>query len=242
MDTLPNLPVDMEGKPIDQQMLLIRDYDLFSCITDQEYEDLKLEHHFIVAPKDEYIYFESHHLSRLFFLKKGFIKIGHINENGEEVVREIIRKGEVFGQITLERNNLMGEFAKAYRSEVSLCSWQIDEFEKLLRTKPEMAIQFSKKVGNKLRQTGNRLTNLLRKDVRERLVHFLADLMVELGHEPGEKGFSGDNFLTHQDIARLIGASRQTVTTLLGEMSEAGILTMTRSRLECSDVKRLLNS
>jgi len=231
----------MSGKTIDERMLLIRNYDLFSLMTDQEYEDLKLDHHFIVAPKDSYIYFESHLLNRLFFLKKGFIKIGHINENGEEVVREIIRKGEVFGQITLERNNLMGEFAKAYRSEVSLCSWQIDDFERLLRTKPEMAIRFGKMVGNKLRHTGNRLTNLLRKDVRERLVHFLSDLITELGHTPEARGFSGENFLTHQDIARLIGASRQTVTTLLGELSEQGIIHVTRTRLECPDVKKLLN-
>lgn len=232
----------MEEQSMDQRMILIRNFDLFACISDQEYEDLNLEHHFITAPKDSYIYFEPSHLNKLFFLKKGFIKLGRINDDGEEEVREIIRRGEVFGQITLERDNGMGEFAKAHRADVSLCAFRIEDFEALLRTKPEMAILFSKKVGRQLHQTGNRIANLLRKDVRERLIHFIGDLMTQMGRKPEENSFSGENFLTHAEIARLIGASRQTVTTLLGELSDAGLLTLTRSRLECPNVKKLFNS
>ena len=232
----------MEAQSLDQRMILIRNFDLFSCISDQEYEDLNLEHHFITAPKDSYIYFEPDQLNKLFFLKKGYIKIGRINDQGEEEVREIIRRGEVFGQITLEKGNPMGEFAKAHRANVSLCAFRIDDFEALLRTKPEMAILFSKKVGRQLHQTGNRIANLLRKDVRERLVHFLGDLMVQMGLKPGDRAFSGENFLTHEDIARLIGASRQTVTTLLGELASEGLVEVTRTRLECPDVKKMLNA
>jgi CRP/FNR family transcriptional regulator, cyclic AMP receptor protein len=230
----------MDSQSLDQRMLLIRNFDLFSCITDQEYDELRLEHHFITAPRDEYIYFEPGHLNRLFFLKKGYIKLGRINDQGEEEVREIIRKGEVFGQITLERNNPLGEFAKAHRADVSLCSFRIEDFEDLLRRKPEMAILFSKKVGRQLHQTGNRISNLLRKDVRERLVHFLSDLMNQMGLKAGDNQFSGENFLTHEDVARLIGASRQTVTTLLGELADQGLFMFSRSRLECTDVKKLL--
>ena len=93
-----------------------------------------------------------------------------------------------------------------------------------------------------MHQTGNRIANLLRKDVRERLVHFIGDLMTQMGMKPGDNSFSGENFLTHEDIARLIGASRQTVTTLLGELSNEGLLTVTRTGLECPDVKKLLNT
>ena len=117
----------------DQKFLLIRNYDLFSHITDEEYEELNLDHHFIEAPKGEYIYFDSKFHNKLYFLKGGTIKIGYIDDEGKEVVKEIIREGEVFGQFTLERDNLNGEFAQAYKGDVSLCAFNIEDFEKQRR-------------------------------------------------------------------------------------------------------------
>ena len=116
---------------VDQNLLLIRNYDLWAHISEEEYEALNLVHNFIEANKNQFIYFDSHFHNKLYFLKEGFIKIGYIDETGREIVKEIIQKGEVFGQITLERNNLQGEFAKAYKAKVSLCAFNIEDFEKI---------------------------------------------------------------------------------------------------------------
>jgi CRP/FNR family transcriptional regulator, cyclic AMP receptor protein len=65
---------------IEDKMLLIRNYDLWSYLTDEEYEELGLVHNFIEARKGDFIYFDSHLLHKLFFIKEGFIRIGYINE------------------------------------------------------------------------------------------------------------------------------------------------------------------
>jgi len=226
----------------DQKFLLIRNYDLFSHISDEEYEELNLVHHFIEAAKGEYVYFDSAWNNKLYFLKGGTIKIGHIDEEGKEVIKEILREGEVFGQFSLERNNLNGEFAQAYKSDVSLCAFNIDDFEKLLRKKPEIAFHFSKQVGQKLHKFQNRLVNLLNKDVKTRLVNFLMMLAKEEGDSENGDAYSIQNFLTHEDIAQLIGSSRQTVTTMLNELETSGHVSVSRQLIKVPSVKNLQKS
>lgn len=223
----------------DQKFLLIRNYDLWAYISDEEYEELNLVHHFIETPKGEYIYFDSHNHNKLYFLKGGTIKIGHIDNEGREVIKEIIREGEVFGQFTLERNNLNGEFAQAYKADVSLCAFNIEDFEQLLKKKPEIAFHFSKQVGQKLHKLQNRLLNLLNKDVRTRLINFLIMLAQEEGETTDGDSYLIGNFLTHEDIAQLIASSRQTITTMLNEMETDGLVTVTRQQIKVPSVKSL---
>ncbi|MEQ1798543.1 MAG: Crp/Fnr family transcriptional regulator [Lacibacter sp.] len=226
----------------DQKFLLIRNYDLFSHISDEEYEELNLVHHFIEAAKGEYVYFDSAWNNKLYFLKGGTIKIGYIDDEGKEVIKEILREGEVFGQFSLERNNLNGEFAQAYKSDVSLCAFNIDDFEKLLRKKPEIAFHFSKQVGQKLHKFQNRLVNLLNKDVKTRLVNFLLMLAKEEGDTEDGDAYKIHNFLTHEDIAQLIGSSRQTVTTMLNELETSGLVSVSRQSIKVPSVKNLQKS
>ena len=222
---------------VDQNLLLIRNYDLWAHISEEEYEALNLVHNFIEANKNQFIYFDSHFHNKLYFLKEGFIKIGYIDETGREIVKEIIQKGEVFGQITLERNNLQGEFAKAYKANVSLCAFNIEDFEKICEKKPVIALRYSKLIGNQLKKVENRLVNLLHTDVRTRLINFI--LLLANNSTITNNSAAFPIFLTHEDIAQLIGSSRQTVTTSLNELEAAGLLHTTKGNMHLPDVKTL---
>jgi CRP/FNR family transcriptional regulator, cyclic AMP receptor protein len=220
-------------------MLLIRNYDLWCNLTDEEYKDLRVEHHVIDVPKGEYIYFEAYNLNKIYFVKEGTIKIGYIDPEGNEKVKEIIQQGELFGQFSLEKSNLHGEFAQAYRNDVSICAFTIDDFERLLKNRPDLALRYSKQVGAKLRNIENRLINLLNKDVRTRLIHFLWQLVEQNLGENTAEGFCMPNYLTHEDIAGLIGSSRQTVTTLINGLEGEGILSYNRQEICFMNVKKL---
>lgn len=225
--------------PDEEKFMLLRNYDLWCNLSDEEYDELNLVHHFIEAKKGDYIYFDSHHLNKLYFVKGGYIKIGYIDDEGNEIIKEIIKEGEIFGQFSLERNNLNGEFAKAYKGNVSLCAFSIDDFEKLLKKKPDLAIKYSKQVGQKLRRAEFRLLNMLNKDVRSRLLAFFYNLAIADGYN-GENGtYSINNFLTHEDIAKLIGSARQTVTTLINQLEDEGLISINRKKITLPDAKKL---
>ena len=223
----------------DDKWLLIRNYDLWSHLSDEEYEELNLVHNFIEAPKGGYIYFEAFHHNKLYFIKDGHIRIGYIDEEGNEVIKEIIQKGEIFGQITLERNNMNGEFAQAYKADVSLCAFTIEDFQQLLKKKPELAFKYTKQIGSKLRTFESRLVNLLNKDVRTRLINFFGQLATQNLGEDSPDGFCIPNHLTHEDIAHLIGSSRQTVTTLINKLAAEGLILFNRLQICFPDVKKI---
>ncbi|PWT77727.1 MAG: Crp/Fnr family transcriptional regulator [Bacteroidetes bacterium] len=224
---------------VDDKMLLIRNYDLWCHLSDAEYDDLHIEHHFMEVPKGEYIYFEAYNHNKIYFVKDGYIKIGYIDNEGHERVKEIIQKGELFGQFTLEKSSLNGEFAQAYKQNVSICAFNIDDFEKLLKRRPDLALKYSKQVGAKLRNIENRLVNLLNKDVKTRLIHFLWQLVEQKIGENTAEGFCIPNYLTHEDIANLIGSSRQTVTTMINELETEEILSYNRQQICFLNVKKL---
>ena len=219
----------------DSTLLLLRGFDVFEHITDEEYEELDLVHNFLEAASGEYIYFPHQNRNKLYFTKDGFIKLGYIDEDGNEVIKEIIQKGEVFGQLTLEKNNEQDEFAQAYKSNVSLCAFTMEDFLRLLQRKPQMAIAFSFHLGNKLRKVENRLLNILNKDVKSRLIQLLLQLAADNNSIADNRGVI-DKFLTHEDIAKLIGSSRQTVTTTINQFEKQELITVTKKHISINDV------
>jgi CRP/FNR family transcriptional regulator len=221
------------------ELLLIRRHDFLKQITDQEYESLNILHNFKTAKRNEFIYIESACNRNLFFVKEGFVKIGYHDNRGAEVIKEIIGPGDIFGQITLEPKTAEGEFALAYKADVSLCMFRPAEFSALLEKKPQLAIRYSQQVGSKLGRLENRMVNLLQRDVRSRLLYFLHSLQQQFPSYLTGNHFEMPTYLTHDDIARLIASSRQTVTTLLTEFELEKLVYITRSAIKIPDVKVL---
>ena len=224
-----------ETKSCDTTLLLIRGFDIFEHITDEEYVELDLVHNFLEAANGEYIYFPFQNHNKLYFAKEGFIKLGYIDNEGNEIIKEIIQKGEVFGQLTLEKNNDRDEFARAYKSNVSLCAFTMEDFLRLLQKKPDMAIAFSFHLGKKLRKVENRLLNILNKDVKSRLGQLLMQLAAD-NNSIIDNTAVIDRFLTHDDISKLIGSSRQTVTTTLNQFEKDKLITITKKHIHLNDI------
>ena len=217
-------------------LLLIRGFDLFAQLTEEEYEELHVIHNFIEAGKGEYIYFPSRNSNKLYFAKEGYIKIGYIDEQGNECIKEVIQKGEIFGHLTLEKNNSLDEFAKVYKADVSLCAFNVEDFYSLLQKKPLMALAFSNQLGKKVRKIETRLINLLNKNVQSRLINLLIQLIPE---KETANSVALERFLTHEDIANLIGSSRQTVTTTLSDLESQGLITITKQHIRIPDINML---
>jgi CRP/FNR family transcriptional regulator len=223
---------------IDEQLLIVRRNDFLALLTDDDYESLNVVHNIVMADKSDYIYFDAQDFDKLYFVKEGHVKIGNVDDEGNEIVKEILSPGDIFGQFSLEKNNMQGEFAQAYKDKVALCSFTISDFTKLLTARPDLAVHFSRKIGQKVKKVDYRLINLLQKDARTRLLYFFWSLTQQQDHIEGNSCIM-DNYFTHEDIARLTGTSRQTVTTLITQFEAEGLLEVNRKAITITDVKRL---
>ncbi len=207
----------------------LHNHKLMSVLSSAELKEICLITNFKTAKKGEIIYFSHDESSRVYTLKRGTIKIVEIDQKGNEIVKDILQEGDLFGQFTLADSNL-DEYAVAVSDYVTCCSFRMDDFEKVIERNPTLALQYTKWVGLRLKRMENKYANLVFKDVRSRFIGFLKDWTSKEGIESNHTVVL-KNYLTHQDIASLICSTRQTVTQLFNELKENGTLDYSRTEI-----------
>ncbi|MFV8373507.1 Crp/Fnr family transcriptional regulator [Flavobacterium sp. LB2P74] len=216
----------------------LRDHKLFRTLSFGQIRQLCIITGFKKAKKGEIIYFSSSDLPRIFLLKKGNIKIVAVDEDGNETIKDIIQKGDLFGELTLETDSQSNEYAKVLSDDVAICSFLMSDFEDLLLRNPSLALSYTKFVGLKMKRIKNSYSNLISKDAKTRLFQFLKDWAEKEGKKIEDKVVI-ENYLTQNDIAQIICTSRQTATQLLNEMETNGAIIYSRKEIIITDIRKL---
>lgn len=215
----------------------LRNHKLFSVLNRSEMAEICLISNFKTAKKGEIIYLAHDELHRVYALKKGVIKIVETNEEGVETIKDILKAGDLFGQVSLDDQET-NEFAVAMSDSVTICSFKTTDFERVIAQNPSLALSYTKLVGLRFKRLQNRYANLVNKDVKTRLRIFLKEWALSEAQGATQQVVI-KNYLTHQDVASLICATRQTVTQLFNEFKAMGLLDYTRNEIIISDLNKL---
>ena len=171
--------------------------------------------------RGEWIFVLGDSADSIYLLREGRIKITALAEGGHEVLHEIIGPGEIFGQTSLILGIPRTTSAQALEAS-QLCEIRRKNFETLLSMYPELSFQLLKSVVLRLKQAEAQLVNVMCNDISHRVRKTLIDLMVK------ESGAMPDRpikiKITQQDLANLIGASRQKTWQTLKELEDSGVL------------------
>ena len=216
----------------------LRDHKLFRTLSFAQIKQLCIITGFKKAQKSEIIYFSDSDVPRIFLLKRGSIKIVALDEDGNETIKDIIQKGDMFGELSLDSDIQVNEYAKVLTDEVSICSFLLSDFEDLMLRNPQLALGYTKFVGLKMKRLRNNYTNLVSKDAKTRLLTFLKEWAEKEGVFDNDK-VTIENYLTQNDIAQIICTSRQTATTLLNEFVVSGIIEYNRKEIIIPDLKKI---
>lgn len=216
----------------------LRDHKLFRTLSFKQIKQLCIITGFKKVKKHEVLYFSDSDVPRIYLLKKGSIKIVAIDEDGNESIKDIIQKGDLFGEITLETELPSNEYAKALTNEVVICSFLLSDFENLILKNPDLALSYTKFVGLKMKRFKNKFSNLVFQDARSRLITFLKEWTEKEGIITNNRVVL-ENYLTQNDIAQIICTSRQTATQLLNELEEKGLLQYSRKEIIINNITKL---
>ncbi|WP_342741342.1 helix-turn-helix domain-containing protein [Desulfoscipio geothermicus] len=140
-----------------------------------------------------------------------------VNEEGKEVILQVVGKGEVLGEATLFREGAQPTSAIALET-ARVCSLSRRHLEYIIRESPDLAMQVILSLGNRLYHTWEQVTELRTGSTREKVLNLLIRLAGEHG-EPCPEGTKIKLYLTQQDIADFVGASRVMVVQALKELS-----------------------
>jgi CRP-like cAMP-binding protein len=176
----------------------------------------------------------------IYLLKTGHVKISRIDEEGREMILEIVGPGEMFGELALLNEEDGGSTTDLVQAldEVLICAIRHDMFEMMMRDNPDLTFRITKRIGLRLRRFEERVTNLVFKDVRQRVVSFLLRYAEDFGKVRGGV-VSIPMHLSHQEIALLTGSARQTVTTILNELRADGLIDFSRTGMKLYDMAAL---
>lgn len=208
------------------------DVNLFNLLCPHKFKQYKACHTFDAYKKHDYIYFEEDAANKVYLIEQGKVKIGYYEENGEEVVKAILTKGELFGEKAILGEEKRNEFAQSIDNTTSICPVGVDTMHDLMRDNKSFSLKIYKFLGFRFKKLERRLQLLLFKDTKTRFLEFLNELCTEYGYDC-EK--TGDHVITHpytqKDIASLIGASRSTLNVLMNELKEERVIDFNRKSI-----------
>ena len=212
---------------------IFEDVNLFGLLCPHKFKAYKSTHDFNAYKKSDYIYFEADTANKIYLIENGKVKIGYYNEDGQEVVKSILGRGELFGEKAILGENIRDEFAQSIDNNTSICPVDVNTMHELMRDNKTFSFKVYKFIGFKLKRLERRLQLLLFKDARTRLLEFLEELCSEYGYNCNK---TGNNIVKHpytqKDMASLIGVSRSTLNILLNDLKEDKIIEFNRKEIK----------
>lgn len=167
--------------------------------------------------KGEFLFNQGDIANDIYLIKEGSFKLVRITESGEEVIVQIVGQGEIIGEANLFRENISFPISAIALEEAKVCSINIQALEKSINNEPKIALQIIKNLGKQLYDTVERIVELNTLTVQEKVLSLFIRLAQEYG-KPCAEGTIINIYLTQEEIASIVGASRVMVSQILGEL------------------------
>jgi CRP-like cAMP-binding protein len=185
-------------------------------------------------PKGSVILFEDDPGDALFVVRSGRVKVVLLAEDGREVILSLLGVGEYFGELSLIDDQPRSAHVIAME-ESTLLVLRREDFRRRVDASPGVAWVLLQVLSRRLRRADEKIGSLVLLDVPGRIARMLLDAAQEGGSDVIEKP------LTHQTIAHVIGASRETVSRAMREFQDFGWVTTERRRIRLLNKAALLD-
>ena len=179
-------------------------------------------------PKGSVILFEDDPGDALFVVREGRVKVVLVAEDGREVILGLLGIGEHFGELSLIDDQPRSAHVIAME-ESALLVLRRDDFRRRVEQSPAVAWSLLTGLSRRLRRADGKIGSLVLLDVPGRIARMLLDAADDGASDLIEKP------LTHQTIAHLIGASRETVSRSMREFQDSGWIAIDRRRIRIAD-------
>jgi CRP/FNR family transcriptional regulator len=174
---------------------------------------------------------------RLFIVIDGKVKITRAAADGRENLLALLGAGEMFGELSLFDPGPRTASVTTV-TEATLASLDHDDLRPLLTERPGVAVQLLRALAQRLRRTNEAMADLVFTDVPGRVAKALLDLAEKFG-VPELDGTRVRHDLTQEELAQLVGASRETVNKALSEFAHRGWLRIEGRSVLLLDADRL---
>lgn len=215
----------------------LKQIHLFSGLTEAELEELERLTRMSEVKKGEAIWLSGDPGNTVYLLKKGRVKTVINGSSGKEITFEVLEPGEIFGELDMPDDSPRGTRAEALEDSL-ICAMRREDFERYLVRHPHLIVSLVKLIGLRFKKLQERVEDLAHRNVQARLAHLLLELS-QIEGIPDGPDIRIRTKLTHQEMADVIGCTRETVTNSLGLLRRQGLISIDHRSITILNIERL---
>ena len=211
---------------------------LFAALDEEAAEALRATMLDVKLPRGDSLFAEGDPGDRLYVILEGKIKLGATSGDGRETLLAILGPGEMFGELSLFDPGPRTATASAL-TDAHLAGLGHDDLQPWLAGRPEVAASLLRALARRLRRTNEAMADLVFSDVPGRVAKALLELATKFGVEQPDGSVHVVHDLTQEELAQLVGASRETVNKALADFQNRGWLRLEPRSVDLVDIDRL---
>jgi CRP/FNR family cyclic AMP-dependent transcriptional regulator len=213
-----------------EQRRLLRRIDLFADLTDREADTVLDVMHERALGRGATVFHQHDSGGGLYLILAGSVKITRTGRDGRDVTVAVLGEGNFFGEMSLLDGQPRSASATALQA-TRLLALDREHFQRHVLAQPRIVAKLLRELSKRLRGADQAIENLALGSVHDRLFHLLGHLGRQGPHpHPGGAGLI-ERSPTHQELAEMVGSSRETVTRTLAGMEKAGLIAIERRRI-----------
>jgi CRP-like cAMP-binding protein len=196
----------------------------------REIDQLDTIHHFNWITKNTLVQTPESACEGLYFVKEGKLRLYKLNDSGKQFTLGILTRGNIFGELNSFSFGTSRVYIETMESSL-LCTMSEPQFERLMINRPQLALKFLKALSDRLKEREDQLEQLALHSLKKRVLHLLSTLGAKFGVI--QDGYALiDLPLSHQEIANMIGASREAVSSVMSELAKEGVIKTSRMSVQ----------
>jgi len=211
---------------------------LFSALDEEAAAALRATMVAVELPRGTVLFNEGDPGDRLYVINEGKIKLGATSGDGRETLLAILGPGEMFGELSLFDPGPRNATAVAL-TDAELLGVGHPDLEPWLTGRPEVAAALLAALARRLRRTNEAMADLVFSDVPGRVAKALLELAAKFGVPSSDGSVHVVHDLTQEELAQLVGASRETVNKALADFQNRGWLRLEQRGVDIVDADRL---
>ncbi|WP_417737465.1 Crp/Fnr family transcriptional regulator [Rosistilla oblonga] len=212
-----------------EQVWHLKSCELFANLATDQIRRLEMHSRVRSFTARSLVYLPYQAADSVFLLTRGMVKVCHSTPDGKQSTLAFIEPGELFGELALFDPSQRDEFVEVVTA-ATVVMIPADQLIQLMSEANAFAVGITKLVGLRRQRIQRRLRNLLFQSNRDRLTHLLLELAEQFG-VPAEQGVRLRIKLSHQELANLIGSTRESVTIVLGQLKAEGLIESGRRQI-----------
>jgi CRP/FNR family cyclic AMP-dependent transcriptional regulator len=223
----------------DQKRVLwyLRKIPMFEGVPPARLQELTTQVELREIPRRQVIYLPGDPGEQVYFINGGRVKCSKVTRDGKELTLAYRGAGQLFGELAVIDDSPREEMAEAMKNAI-ITELPCEIFRDLLKSDAALSFRFACIIGERRKQLETKLEHLVFRDVQAKLAALLLELIEEYGLET-EQGVQIGLKITHQEMANLIGSTRETISLTLAQFKKRALISMNGRTVVITDQEGL---